>query len=283
MELTVAHGVRNARWELYERALGLTSAHPRLTKLAGALLLASLTALSAQVELRTPLTPVPFTLQLLPVLLSGALLGRAWGALSQELYLAAGMLGVPVFAGGAAGLGVFTNALSAGYLIGYVPAAYLVGWVAESRTVRPRRSLLLLSAAGLAILVTLALLNAYLLLETSAPSAAAWGLVLAGELVLLSFILYAALRRRRQRERTELLFGMILALFVVHLFGALWFALLSSALDGPGSLPRLLQLTLVPFIPWDLLKVALAVGALTAVRPTRREVALRAAAEAVRV
>lgn len=62
---------------------------------------AAATALSARLEI--PHDPVPFTLQTMVVLLAGAFLGARNGAVSQLLYLGAGIFGAPVFAGGAFG------------------------------------------------------------------------------------------------------------------------------------------------------------------------------------
>ncbi len=87
-----------------------------------------LIALTAQIEI--PLWPVPFTLQTLGVLLTGAVLGSRRGALSLALYLVEGAAGLPVFAGGAGGASYLLGA-TAGYLFGFVAAAWLVGALAE--------------------------------------------------------------------------------------------------------------------------------------------------------
>lgn len=92
----------------------------------GSLLLAAL----AQVEILLPFTPVPITGQTFGVLLVGALLGSKRGAASMILYLTEGALGLPFFAGGASGFGILTGA-TAGYLVGFIGAAYVVGWLAE--------------------------------------------------------------------------------------------------------------------------------------------------------
>ncbi|GHF40899.1 biotin transport system substrate-specific component [Deinococcus metalli] len=92
--------------------------------LGGALLI----ALLAQVEI--PLKPVPVTLQTLGVLLVGAALGWRRGAATLGTYIAAGTLGLPVFAGGAAGLAKLAGP-TGGYLIGFLLAATLVGWLME--------------------------------------------------------------------------------------------------------------------------------------------------------
>ncbi|MCF8129242.1 MAG: biotin transporter BioY [Deltaproteobacteria bacterium] len=73
-----------------------------------------------------PLPPVPITLQTLFVGLAGALLGARLGALSQVIYLLIGIIGLPVFNGGKAGLGVLLGP-TGGYLIGFVVGAWVIG------------------------------------------------------------------------------------------------------------------------------------------------------------
>ena len=87
-------------------------------------------ALSAQVAIQLPFSPVPITGQTLAVLLVGALLGSRRGALAVLAYIAEGLAGLPVFAGGAAGLARLFGP-TGGYLVGFVAAAFLVGWLAE--------------------------------------------------------------------------------------------------------------------------------------------------------
>lgn len=93
---------------------------------------AALTALAAQWRIYLPFTPVPITGQTFAVLLTGAALGWKLGAAGQLLYLAVGALGAPVFTDGSGGIEVLTGA-TGGYLIGFVFAAGLVGWMAEHR------------------------------------------------------------------------------------------------------------------------------------------------------
>ncbi len=93
--------------------------------LAGAMLI----GLSAQVKLLLPFSPVPVTGQTFAVLILGALLGARRGALAAILYIAQGAAGLPVFA---AGLGpAALIGPTGGYLIGFVPAAWLTGKLAE--------------------------------------------------------------------------------------------------------------------------------------------------------
>ena len=91
-------------------------------------LLAALTAAGAYLSI--PIGPVPIVLQNLFVFLSGLLLGPRWGMASVGVYLLAGALGLPVFAGGVGGIGRFAGP-TGGYLVGFIPAVYVVGWIAE--------------------------------------------------------------------------------------------------------------------------------------------------------
>ena len=83
--------------------------------------------LTAQVSIPLPFTPVPLTLQTFSVLLVGAALGSIRGASSMALYLLAGVAGVPWFANHESGWAL----VSIGYIVGFVAAAGLVGWLAE--------------------------------------------------------------------------------------------------------------------------------------------------------
>jgi len=87
-------------------------------------------ALSAQIAINVPLSPVPITGQTFAVLLTGALLGSKRGVLAILLYLFEGISGLPVFAGAGYGLVKLTGP-TGGYLIGFVPAAYIAGRLAE--------------------------------------------------------------------------------------------------------------------------------------------------------
>ena len=90
-------------------------------------LFAALTAVGAFVRLPLP-TPVPFTLQVPAVLLAGLILGPLRGAASQLAYLGVGLLGLPVFASGGGPGYLLTPTF--GFLVGFVAAAGIVGFVA---------------------------------------------------------------------------------------------------------------------------------------------------------
>ncbi len=104
---------------------------PKATLVRDVLLILSfsvVTALSAQIAFY--IGPVPITGQTFAVLLAGALLGSRRGALSQLTYLGMGAMGAPIFAGWHGGIGVLMGP-TGGYLIGFVAAAFVVGFLAE--------------------------------------------------------------------------------------------------------------------------------------------------------
>ena len=87
-----------------------------------------LLAVSAQFKI--PLYPVPVTGQTLVVLLIGMTYGPRLGGVTIAAYLLEGALGLPVFAGGAAGVAVLMGP-TAGYLFGFLLAATAMGYLAE--------------------------------------------------------------------------------------------------------------------------------------------------------
>src|SRR3989338_3377183 len=93
-------------------------------------LFAALTAAVSPIKIPLGFTPVPITLQTLVVLLSGAMLGPYYGALSMILYVAVGALGLPVFAGGGSGFGALLGP-TGGYLFSYFIAAFAVGSIVK--------------------------------------------------------------------------------------------------------------------------------------------------------
>jgi len=108
---------------------------------------ALLTAFSAQVQV--PIGPVPITLQVLFVLLSGLVLGSKLGAISQIEYLALGFAGMPVFAQGKSGV-IALLGPTGGYLVGFILGAYIAGLLAEAVAHPTKIRFFLASLAGLA-------------------------------------------------------------------------------------------------------------------------------------
>ncbi len=121
---------------------------------------ALLTAVGAQIVI--PFAPVPFTLQSVFVLLSGAMLGARKGALAQVAYLGMGAAGLPVFAGFS---GTFLHLLgpTGGYLIAFPLAAYVTGLLLhQSPIARLPRYLAAVAAMIPAMLVVFAIGTAQL-------------------------------------------------------------------------------------------------------------------------
>ncbi len=165
-----------------------------------AALMAAFAAVAAQISI--PLEPVPFTLQVLAVVLAGLLLGPRYGALAMAVYVLVGAIGVPVFAGFRGGLGVLFGD-TGGYLLSYPLAAAVAGLAARSIANSPRGRAL---AAGLV-----------------------WGCA---------------------------------ALAVIYALGATWLAVLAGL--SPAAA---LAAGVLPFIPFDLVKVGLAALVAVAVAP----------------
>jgi len=99
----------------------------RLIKVAFVALFAAFTAAGAFIAV--PVGPVPIVLQNLFALLSGLILGPVMGGTAVCLYLLAGILGVPVFAGGTAGIARFAGP-TGGFLVGYLLSAVAAGAIA---------------------------------------------------------------------------------------------------------------------------------------------------------
>jgi biotin transport system substrate-specific component len=88
------------------------------------------TGIAAQVAVPLPWTPVPLTGQTFAVLLTGAVLGARRGFLAQALYLLEGLIGLPVFAGGEAGL-LKLMGPTGGYLLAFPFAAAVTGMLTQ--------------------------------------------------------------------------------------------------------------------------------------------------------
>jgi biotin transport system substrate-specific component len=105
-----------------------TNASEQLRMTVHASLLAALIAAGAYIAV--PIGPVPIVLQNMFILLAGLLLGSRWGLAAVGIYILAGACGFPVFAGGTGGIGRFAGP-TGGYLIGYLPAVFIVGLLSK--------------------------------------------------------------------------------------------------------------------------------------------------------
>jgi biotin transport system substrate-specific component len=112
---------------------------------------ALLTAAAAQLTIHVPWTPVPITGQTFAVLLVAAALGMRLGVASQALYVVLGAIGLPFYAGAEGGWTADTGS-TAGYLVGFVVAAAIVGRLAERRQDRSLLTSLPAFAFGSAVI-----------------------------------------------------------------------------------------------------------------------------------
>ena len=146
--------------------------------------------LAASAKAEVPFYPVPMTLQTLAVLVIGAAYGARLAAATLALYLAEGLLGLPVFAGALAGPAYMAGP-TAGYLGGFLVAAAAVGWLAERGWDRdwPR----LIGAMAIGHVVVFAFGFAWLALALGAESAWAVGVAPFYAATLVKTLLAAAL------------------------------------------------------------------------------------------
>lgn len=91
-------------------------------------LMAALIAVGAMIAI--PIGPVPVVLQNFFVMLAALLLGSRWATAAVAVYLLAGACGLPIFAGGKGGLVHFIGP-TGGYLLGYLPAVFIMGLISE--------------------------------------------------------------------------------------------------------------------------------------------------------
>jgi len=138
---------------LAQRALPTSNATLRniLLAVAGSLLVAG----AAQVAV--PFWPVPMTLQTLAVLLVGGAYGARLGAATLGLYALEGAVGLPFFAGGKSGvfdgkLDYLFPASSMGYVVGFMMAAALVGYLAQSGWINSIGRMVVATLVGGAVL-----------------------------------------------------------------------------------------------------------------------------------
>ena len=151
---------------------------------------AALTALAAQWVIILPFTPVPITGQTFAVLLTGAALGMTLGAAGQLLYVGLGVLGAPVFADASGGwdldrgLETITGATS-GYLLGFIVAAGLIGYMAERRQDRTFPTMFTAFLLGSAVIYTFGVIGLMITLDMTLTEAIVAGVVpfLVGDLI----------------------------------------------------------------------------------------------------
>jgi len=157
-------------------------------KLILALGFACLTGMLAQLRLYLPWTPVPITGHTFAVLLSGVLLGKRWGGISQIMYAGIGAAGVPWFAGYNGGFGILMGP-TGGYIIGFIITAFFLGYFVD-RYIKSRTFLCMLALmlfANFVLIYGPGLLQLYMWLScVKGLSPGIWELLMMG---MIPFIL----------------------------------------------------------------------------------------------
>ena len=159
----------------------------------------ALTAAAAQVSVTLPGSPIPFTLQPVAVLLAGMVLGARLGALSQVLYLAAGVAGASAFAWSPVLLPGAARLLgpTGGFLLAFPVAAGIAGLVRDRGITRGAPGAAMSMVAGLAALYAGGIAWASLFAPASAGAVAAFAPYVAADLVKIALVapVVPALRR----------------------------------------------------------------------------------------
>ncbi len=106
--------------------------------------------ITAGAYIAIPIGPVPLVMQNFFVILAGVLLGPGLGLSAILLYLFLGAVGLPVFAGGSGGL-IHLIGPTGGYLLAYIPAVLLIGYISQKGGKRPVTDLLALTAGSLLV------------------------------------------------------------------------------------------------------------------------------------
>ena len=160
--------------------------------------------LLAQIEVPLWFTPVPITLQTFGVMLIAALCGGRRGFYALLVYLAEGALGVPVFAGGSAGVAVLMGP-TGGYLFGFPIAAFLMGSLLEKRK-SFSKILLTMLVGSLVMLGSGALWLSFLVGGSAALKLGVYPFLIGSGLKSLaaSSLIFSYTKRKREKHNCDL-------------------------------------------------------------------------------
>lgn len=166
---------------------------------------AVLTSLGGWILIPLPITPVPFTLQVFFVLLSGAILGARLGAFAQMIYLLFGLVGLPVFAGGESGPGVLVGP-TGGYLFGFVVAAYVTGKITQTKRSTCLAWMIFATLSGLFPIYLLGEIGLWMWLRSSVAIQLMVGVIpfLPGDIIKAIVAAYIASRKQLKQLLQEI-------------------------------------------------------------------------------
>ncbi len=145
-----------------------------IKKMAACAIFTALIAVGAFIKIPVPVCP--FTLQTLFVVLAGLMLGKKYGALSAAVYLALGLIGIPIFTQGGGIYYVFKPTF--GYIIGFCLGAYVAGYIAEKREEPSFARLLAAALAGIGCVYLIGVPYYYILCNLVINSPIAIGTVM---------------------------------------------------------------------------------------------------------
>ena len=169
-------------------------------RIIGCSIFVILTAIGAYIRIPLFFTPVPITLQTFVVLLSGAVLGKRLGSVSQIAYISLGAFGLPVFQGYGYGISHIFGP-TGGYLFGFIAASYIAGYLLKDRnTEKSMTKIFLTMITALTVIYFFGVAWLKLFLGTSLSSALILGLYpfIPGEVVkvMAASYIYKGLKSR---------------------------------------------------------------------------------------
>ena len=160
-------------------------------------LFGALTAAGAFIVI--PLPPVPITAQTFFLNVAAVLVGGQLGALSQFIYVMLGVVGIPVFSGGKAGIGVIFGP-TGGYLLGFIIAAFVIGKIAGAKKGAGIFWYIFAMLLGMVIIYFLGIIQLALVAKMSFKKALAVGVLpfISGDIIkiLLAAIISSRLKGR---------------------------------------------------------------------------------------
>lgn len=175
-----------------------TKLNIRIMTLVG--LMVAVCGICAQIAIPLPFSPVPLTLQTLAIMVAAMMLGPRWGTLVMLVYVAAGSVGIPVFAQAKAGIGALAGA-TGGFIWGFIPGAFVMGILAgETKKDLKFIKAIVAALAGLAIIYSCGVIQLSIVAGLSIGQAILVGalpyLPLEAVKILLAAKIVSAVRRR---------------------------------------------------------------------------------------